>query len=105
MLLSVPLPLHAPLFEMKRQECVVTEVPLLLQQYPSVAGTTRGVWLPAPLHRRNAAAAQWEGEGNKHSLSLPLTLTLGVLPEWIRWQLIRRQKSFFFLRNTFECPQ
>lgn len=39
---------------MKRQECSVTEVVVLLQQYPSVTGTRREGWLSAPLHRRNA---------------------------------------------------
>ncbi len=41
---------------MKRQECSVTEVMGLLQQYPSVTGTRREAWLSAPLRRRNA----WE---------------------------------------------
>lgn len=51
------LPFSISVFEMKRQECSVTEGMVLWQQYPSVTGTGGEGWLSAPLHWRNA----WDG--------------------------------------------
>lgn len=86
------LPFNISVFEMKRQECLVTEVTVLWQQYPSVTGTRREGWLSAPLHSRNAWDCRFSmGKGKKKiQLRPPLHLTLTFVwhPDCIQIRLI-----------------
>lgn len=86
--LCLALPFNVSVFEMKRQECSVTEVVVLLQQYPllQVQEEKAGSLLRCTAEMPESGASQWKRDRGP---PLHLTLTFVWNPDCIQIRLIQ----------------